>query len=87
MKALGLVEFTGKNNRCLVFKSRKSHTSHRNVIVPNIGFISRNYSKKNAYAQNVKFIEDTLSAMLIIDIQNRKNYAKQMIHQYKYPKG
>lgn len=51
LKALGLVEFTGKNNRCLVFKSLKSHTSHRNVLVPNIEFISRNDSKKNAYAQ------------------------------------
>lgn len=87
LKALGLVEFTGKNNRCLVFKSLKSHTSHRNVLVPNIEFISRNDSKKNAYAQNVKFIEDTLSAMLIIDVQNRKNYAKQMIQQSKHPKG
>lgn len=80
LKALGLVEFTGKNNRCLVFKSLKSHTSHRNVLVPNIEFISRNDSKKNAYAQNVKFIEDTLSAMLIIDVQNRKNYAKLEEH-------
>lgn len=87
LKAMGLVEFTGKNNRCLVFKSLKSHTSHRNVLVPNIEFISRNDSKKNAYAQNVKFIEDTLSAMLIIDVQNRKNYAKQMIQQSKHPKG
>lgn len=87
MKALDLIEFTGRNNRCLVFKSLKSHTSHRNVIVPNIDFISRNDSKKNAYAQNVKFIEDTLSAMLIVDIQNRKNYAKQMIQQSQFPKG
>lgn len=36
---------------------------------------------------NVKFIEDTLSAMLIIDVQNRKNYAKQMIQQSQHPKG
>lgn len=87
LKALGLVEFTGKNNRCLIFKSLKSHTSHRNIAVPNIKFIQKNNSKKNAYAQNVKFIEDTLSAMLIIDIQNRKNYAKQMIQQSQYPNG
>lgn len=87
LKALSLVEFTGKNNRCLVFKSLKSHTSHRNVLVPNIEFISNEDSKKNAYAQNIKFIEDTLSAMLIIEIQNHKNYAKQMIQQSKRPKG
>lgn len=87
LKALSLVEFTGKNNRCLVFKSLKSHTSHRNVLIPNIEFISNEDSKKNAYAQNIKFIEDTLSAMLIIEIQNHKNYAKQMIQQSKRPKG
>lgn len=87
LKALGLVEFTGKGNRCLVFKSLKSHTSHRNATVPNIEFVSNNQSKKNAYAQNVKFIEDTLSAMLIVEIQNRKNYAKQMIQQSKNPKN
>lgn len=87
LKALSLVEFTGKNNRCLVFKSLKSHTSHRNVLVPNIVFVSNEDSKKNAYAQNIKFIEDTLSAMLIIEIQNHKNYAKQMIQQSKRPKG
>lgn len=87
LKALGLVEFTGKYNRCLVFKSLKSHTSHRNVLVPNIEFISKNDSKKNAYAQNVKFVEDTLSVMLVIEIQNHKNYAKQMIQQSKRPKG
>lgn len=87
LKALSLIEFTGKNNRCLVFKSLKSHTSHRNVLVPNIEFISKEDSKKNAYAQNIKFIEDTLSAMLIIEIQNHKNYAKQMIQQSKRPKG
>lgn len=87
LKALSLVEFTGKNNRCLVFKSLKSHTSHRNVLVPNIEFISNEDSKKNAYAQNIKFIEDTLSAMLIVEIQNHKNYAKQMIQQSKRPKG
>ncbi len=87
LRAYGLVENTGKNNQCLVFKSLKSHTAHRNVALKDIVFTPNDNLNKNAYAQNVKFIEKSLSVMLMMDIQNRKDFAKQMIRQSKHPKS
>lgn len=87
LRQMELIEETGKDKKCLVFKSLKSHTSHRNAIVPDITFTEDKNLKKNAYAQEIKQIEKTLSVMLIIEIQNHKEYAKQMIQQSKHPKG
>lgn len=87
LRAYGLVEETGAQKRCLVFKSLKSHTSHRNTEIKEIIFTHNDKSTKNAHAQNVKFIEDILAVTLMMEIQNHKNYAKQMIRQSKQPKG
>lgn len=85
LRELELIEEVGKNNRCLVFRSLKSHTSHRNAYVPTTSFTSNQYLKKNAYAQEVKNIEKLLSVAIVIEIQKHKEYAKQMIQQSKHP--
>lgn len=87
LRELGLIEEIGKDRKHLVFKSLKSHTSHRNAIVPDIDFTENTNLKKNVYAQKIKQLEDVLSTMLVIEIQNQKNYAKQMIQQSKHPKN
>lgn len=79
LKNMELIEETGLNNKHLVFKSLHSHTSHRNIIIPEITFQPDTNLKKNAYAQEIKNIENTLTAMLLVEIQRRKNFAKQMI--------
>lgn len=87
LRELELIEEVGKKNRCLVFLSLKSHTSHRNAFIPTTDFISNNNLKKNAYAQEVKNIEKLLSIAIVIEIQKHKEYAKQMIQQSKHPKN
>lgn len=87
LRQMELIEEVGKTKKHLVFKSLKSKTSHRNAQVPDIDFTKNTSKRKNAYAQEIKQIEDTLSVMLIIEIQNHKNYAKQMIQQSKHPKN
>lgn len=82
-----MVSFTGKGGHCIVFNSLRSHTSHRNICIKDIDFIADHCSHKNTNAQNVKFIDDILTALLIIEIQNHKNFAKQMIQQSDQPKG
>ena len=86
LRQMELIEEVGKTKKHLVFKSLKSNTSHRNAEVPDIDFIENKSINKNAYAQEIKQIEDTLSVMLIVEIQNHKNYAKQMIQQTQFPK-
>lgn len=85
LRELDLVEEIGAERKHLVFKSLKSHTSHRNASIPLVPFETNNKIKKNGKAQNIKQIENTLSAMLVIEIQNRKNFAKQMIRQKRNP--
>lgn len=86
LKEYGVISFTGKNKHCLVFSSLQSHTAHRNITISDINFVLDEKSLKNQKAQNVKFIDDILATLLIVEIQNRKDYAKQMIQQSKQPK-
>lgn len=86
LKQYGAISFTGKNHHCLVFSSLQSHTAHRNITISDIDFVLDKKSHKNQKAQNVKFIDDILTTLLIVEIQNRKNYARQMIQQSKQPK-
>ena len=66
LRELDLVEEIGAERKHLVFKSLKSHTSHRNASIPLVPFETNNKIKKNGKAQNIKQIENTLSAMLVI---------------------
>ena len=81
LKEMDLIEETGLNNKHLVFKSLHSHTAHRNVVIPEIAFKPNTNLKKNAYAQKIKNIENVLTAMLLVEIQRRKDFAKQMIQK------
>lgn len=81
-----MVSFTGKGNHCIVFNSLKSHTSHRNINIKDVDFISDSLLSKNKNAQNVKFIDNVLTALLVVEIQNHKNFARQMIQQSEQPK-
>lgn len=85
LEEMGLVERVGVKQQHLVFKSLHSNTSHRNVIIPNFKFKPNKKSSKNAYAQEIKFIENILTAILLVEIQRRKNYAKQIIQQGQQP--
>jgi hypothetical protein len=85
LRELDLIEEIGIEKKHLVFKSLKSHTSHRNVSIPLVSFETNNKIKKNDKAQNIKQIENTLSVMLVIEIQNHKNFAKRMIRQKRNP--
>lgn len=85
LKNMELIEKTGLDNKHLVFKSLHSHTAHRNIVIPEFTFQPNTNLKKNAYAQEIKNIENTLTAMLLVEIQRRKNFAKQMIQQRHEP--
>lgn len=85
LKEMDLIEETGLNNKHLVFKSLHSHTAHRNVVIPEIAFKPNTNLKKNAYAQKIKNIENVLTAMLLVEIQRRKDFAKQMIQKRSNP--
>lgn len=87
LRSLGLVEETGKNNNCLVFKSLKSHTTHRNASIHEVLFAANDKVKKNAYAQEIKNIEKLLAVAIIEEIQKNKDYAHRMIQQSKNPKN
>lgn len=87
LEEIGLIERVGVNNKHLVFKSLHSNTSHRNVVIPNSKFKPNKKSSKNAYAQEIKFIENVLTAILLVEIQRRKNYAKQIIQQRQQPRS
>lgn len=76
LKNMELVEETGLGNKHLVFKSLHSHTAHRNIVIPEITFKPNANLKKNAYAQEIKNIENTLTAMLLVEIQRRKDCCK-----------
>lgn len=81
----GLIQEVGNNKEHLVFKSLHSHTAHRNIIIPLLEFKPKPNLKKNAYAQEIKNIENVLTALLLVEIQRRKDYAKQMIQQKSDP--
>ena len=85
LKNMELVEETGLGNKHLVFKSLHSHTAHRNIVIPETTFKPNANLKKNAYAQEIKNIENTLTAMLLVEIQRRKDFAKQMIQRRREP--
>ncbi len=85
LRNMELIEETGLNNKHLVFKSLHSHTAHRNIIIPELTFKHKIHLKKNAYAQEIKNIENVLTAMLLVEIQRRKDYARQMIQQRSEP--
>lgn len=85
LQEMHLVEFTGIDNKHIVFRSLHSHTAHRNVVIPEFSFKPNNNLKKNAYAQEIKNIENTLTAILLIEIQRRKDFANQMIQQKRNP--
>ena len=82
-----MISFIGKGNHCIVFNSLKSHTAHRNISIKDIDFISDSLSHKNENAQNVKFIDNVLTTLLVVEIQNHKNFAKQMIQQSEQPEN
>ena len=85
LKNMELVEETGLGNKHLVFKSLHSHTAHRNIVIPETTFKPNANLKRNAYAQEIKNIENTLTAMLLVEIQRRKDFAKQMIQRRREP--
>lgn len=86
LRELSLIEETGAKGQHLVFRSLKSHTTHRNASIPTVSFEPNHKIKKNDKAQNIKQIEDILSVMLVMEIQSRKNFARQMIQQKSDPK-
>lgn len=75
LRSMGLIEETGVDNKHLVFKSLHSHTAHRNVVLPSVEFKPDVNLKKNAYAQEIKNLENVLVAMLLVEIQRRKDFA------------
>lgn len=87
LKEYELIEFVGKGENCAVFRSLRSSCSHRNIFVPETKFSGDNQKKKNSDAQGVKHIEDALTAILIVEIQRHKDYAKQTIRQKRSPKS
>ena len=69
LRSMGLIEETGVDKKHLVFKSLHSHTAHRNVVLPSVEFKPDVNLKKNAYAQEIKNLENVLVAMLLVQIQ------------------
>lgn len=87
LKEYDLITFVGKGENCAVFRSLRSSSSHRNVFIHETKFDGDKQKKKNNDAQSVKHIEDTLTAILIVEIQRHKDYARQMIQQKRSPKS
>ncbi len=85
LREYGLIDFEGVRGEHLVFKSLHSNTSHRNVKLPSLHFSSDTTKKKNKKAQYIKSIEETLAAMLLVEIQKHKNYAEQTIQKSLNP--
>jgi DNA-binding MarR family transcriptional regulator len=74
LKQLGFIEYVGKNREHLVIKSMSSHNKNRNIDISNIIF------------DDVKTIEKSLLALVVVEIQKRKNFAKQIINTLANPK-
>lgn len=87
LRDMELVEEVGIGKKHLVFKSLHSHTAHRNIQIKDIEFKQDKNLKKNAYAQEVKNVEHVLTAILLVEIQRRKDFAKQMIQQKQNPRS
>lgn len=73
LKEMGLVKFVGKNNEHLLFESISSSSEHRNVYAEFVVF------------DNIKDIEKALEALLIVEIQRRKDFAKHTIQSAQNP--
>lgn len=67
LKEYGLIEFTGKGDRCLVFKKISSKCNSRNIELREVDMTSP------------REIEKSLRAMLVVGIQIRKDYASRLI--------
>lgn len=74
LKNLGFIEYIGRNNEHLVVKSMSSHNKLRNIDLSNIVF------------DTIKDIEKSLLTLIVVEIQKRKNYVKQIINAFVNPK-
>lgn len=73
LKDMGLVRFVGKHNEHLLFESISSSSDHRNVYAEFVVF------------DNIKDIERALEALLVVEIQRRKDFAKHTIQSAQNP--
>lgn len=73
LKQMGLVKFIGKNKEHMIFESITSSSEHRNVYAEFVMF------------DNIKDIEKSLYALLVIEIQKTKDFAKHTIQSMKKP--
>jgi len=73
LKEIGLVKFIGKHKEHLLFESVTSSSEHRNV-----------YADFSTF-KNVKDIEKALLALLIVEIQKKKDFAKHTIQSAQNP--
>lgn len=85
LKDMKLIEEVGNSKKHLVFKSLHSNTAHRNATIKSIEFDRNKNLKKNAYAQEIKNIENMLTTMLLVEIQRHKDFAKRIIQQRQNP--
>lgn len=85
LREYGLIAVEGMHGEHLVFKSLHSNTSHRNIALPSLRFVTDGSKNKNSKAQQIKSIEDMLAAMLLVEIQKHKNYAEQTIQKSLNP--
>lgn len=74
LKNLGLVEYVGKHKEHLLIKSMSSHNKSRNIDISSLIF------------NDIKAIEKSLLALVVVEIQRRKNFAKQIINTLANPK-
>lgn len=77
LKRMGLVSFVGARRQHLCFASLSSTGKHRNIY---IGYASAyNKSKRLTNKEKIERIENFLFASFVIEIQKRKDFAKQVI--------
>ena len=68
LKELGLISRTGNNEEHLVFNSISSHNKFRNVDI------------SKAIFDTIKDIEKSLLTFIVVEIQKRKNFVKQILN-------
>lgn len=77
LKRMGLVSFVGARRQHLCFASLSSTGKHRNIY---IGYASAyDKSKRLTNKEKIERIENFLFASFVIEIQKRKDFAKQAI--------
>ena len=77
LKSMGLVSFVGARGQHLCFASLSSTGRHRNIY---IGYASAyDKSKRLTNKEKIERIENFLFASFVIEIQKRKDFAKQVI--------